>query len=278
MKKYNWIFSISVCITALAIIGFATGNDDDQHSFMSSGGAPAGYSGDPAGGNKDCTNCHSGSDAQVQSNWITSNIPGTGYVPGTTYTITSTASGEGISKFGFQISPQNSGGTVLGTLVNTNSGTKLVSGSDYLTHTSSGNTGTDSKTWTFEWTAPAEGSGEVVFYGAFNLADNNGSSSGDEIILSTLSINESESSGVGSNETSKRFMVYPNPARDHINIESALMLDASQFSIFDLSGKLVLSGSLLGSTTTISVESLRAGIYHVRLGDCNNAAVKFVKH
>src|SRR3954471_2995515 len=81
-----------------------------------SAGAPAGCSGAPS----DMTTCkqggcHSGNPITIVSGWITSAIPAAGYTPGQTYTITATASYAGLSKFGFEISPQDAQGNVLGT-------------------------------------------------------------------------------------------------------------------------------------------------------------------
>lgn len=277
MNKRQYSLRISLLFAAVALMAFTFSNGDNVFSVMSSGGAPAGYSGDPAGGNKNCTNCHSGSDARSQSGWITSDIPGTGYEPGVTYTITSTASGSGVSKFGFQVSPQNSGGTVLGTLVNTGAETKLVSGTDYVTQTSSGNTGSDSKTWTFDWTAPHAGSGDVTFYGAFNLADNNGSSSGDDIVLSTLTINESASTGVHSQNADDLVSVYPNPAREYLTIESANVSAGSRFIMYDPSGRRVMTGLMSGQTTTIAIGQLNPGMYYLHIEDSEGKTIEFLK-
>ena len=123
-------------------------------------GAPAGYSGSPADG-QTCANCHGGTATTV-SNVLTSNVPASGYVPGTNYTITVSISGASTRK-GFQVSPQNNSGVLIGTLT-AGSGNTIV-GSKYITHTSSKTT--NPGTWTFTWTAPAAGSGTVNFYGAF---------------------------------------------------------------------------------------------------------------
>ena len=276
MKKFYPFASILLLVATMAMTAFSFRGGDDLQNIMSASGAPAGYSGDPAGGSKDCTNCHAGT-AQQQAGWITSNVPETGYVAGTTYTIISTASGAGITKFGFQVSAQNSGGSFLGTLVNTSAETKLVSGTNYVTHTSAGNTGNESKTWTFDWTAPAAGSGEVIFYGAFNLANNNGGSSGDAIILSTLAISEDASTGSYGHVTGKPFTVYPNPARDYLMIDAAAEWDGLQFLIYDKSGRQVLSGSLSDYSTTIPLGPLEAGMYHLQIRGKNPHSIMFLK-
>jgi hypothetical protein len=142
-------------------------------------GAPAGYTGSPGDGGNNCTSCHGGSPT-TSAGWITSNIPGSGYVAGTTYQITATNSLTGSGKFGFEISPQNASGTLLGTLAaGTNS--QLIGSGKYITHT---NASPSISTWTFNWTAPAAGTGTVTFYGAF--ARNKPG----PVTLSTLVVNE----------------------------------------------------------------------------------------
>src|SRR5262245_52311392 len=91
---------------------------NEATSYVS--GAPAGRTGSPGDNFTTCTYCHSGPAATSQSGWITSNIGASGYVPGSIYTITATATRPGHVKFGFEISPQNPTGGYLGTLVVTN--------------------------------------------------------------------------------------------------------------------------------------------------------------
>jgi large repetitive protein len=124
-------------------------------------GAPAGYTGSPFDG-KNCTQCHGGT-ATTSTGWITSNIPAGGYVAGQTYQITATNSITGTGKFGFEVSPQNATGTLLGTLA-AGSGSQLVGSNKYVTHS---NASSSLSSWTFNWTAPSAGTGNVTFYGAF---------------------------------------------------------------------------------------------------------------
>jgi hypothetical protein len=124
-------------------------------------GAPAAKTGSPGDGS-DCAECHGGTAAPV-TGWITSNIPAAGYVPGQSYQITATNSITGSGKMGFEVSPQNAAGALLGTLT-AGSGSKLVGSGKYVTHS---NANTTNNTWTFTWTAPAAGTGTVTFYGAF---------------------------------------------------------------------------------------------------------------
>lgn len=130
-------------------------------------GAPAGKTGSPGDGGATCqaSSCHSGTPTVVPG-IITSNVPTDGYIGGTTYTITVTTTGSGNK--GLQVSPQDITGNLLGTMI-ASSGTKLIGGGKYLTHTTP-KTGSTA-TWTFQWIAPTAGTGDVTFYGAFAVTD-----------------------------------------------------------------------------------------------------------
>ncbi len=145
--------------------------------FAYPSGSPAGYTGSPGDG-QHCVSCHGGSAATV-SGWITSNIPPAGYTAGSAYTITVTVSGSG--KKGFEVSPQSATGTQLGVLA-AGTGNKLVGGTKYVTQSSSGST-SSTVSWSFTWTAPVLGTGNVTFYGAFTVGKSNTK-------LSTLVVSE----------------------------------------------------------------------------------------
>ena len=184
MKK-NLLAVFSAVIVILILSLFS------QNAFTNSGGAPAGLTGSPGDGGLTCnlSGCHTGLATTPVAGWITSNVPGTGYVPGQTYTITATATQAACVRFGFQISPQSITGTYLGTLVVTNSTTTQIVGTKYIEQKTAGTTGsTDTHTWSFNWIAPSAGIGTVTFYGSFNCTNNNNSSSGDHIYTSTLDI------------------------------------------------------------------------------------------
>ncbi len=101
----------------------------------------------------------------------------------------------GRSTFGFEVSPQDLSGTIRGTLIPVG-GTTQVGVAGWITHRKSSISGTDSLSWTFNWTAPGYGSGPLTFYGAFNCANGNALVSGDLIYTSTLAVNEAPSPGI----------------------------------------------------------------------------------
>jgi type IX secretion system substrate protein/Reeler domain-containing protein len=155
--------------------------------FAFSGGSPGGKSGSPGDGGATCTQCHTGT-ATVQAGWITSNIPAEGYTAGETYTITAMGTNSAAALFGFELTTENATGQKIGTLAITDATrTKFTDVENHaITHTSSGT----AATWTMDWTAPAEGSGEVGVYAAFNAANGNGNTSGDEVFTSELMLME----------------------------------------------------------------------------------------
>lgn len=264
MKK-NLLIAISTCVAiALSLSSLSVTSDPS--------GAVAGVANDPSSGNATCTNCHSGTatTATPSQAAITSTIPAAGYTPGTTYTITATVNYTGRSMFGFQISPQNSAGTKLGTLINTGSQTKLVGSSKYITHTQAGISGSNTKSWTFDWTAPAAGTGAVTFYGAFMAANNNGGTGGDIVYKTSYSVAEAVASGVNEIQSNTNALTV-------INLKNALQISYYAQSLATANVELYnLNGSLIGST---SFEQQNAGNVQLNfdLKDGVNTGIYVVK-
>ncbi|MFM7911161.1 MAG: choice-of-anchor V domain-containing protein, partial [Bacteroidota bacterium] len=137
-----------------------------------------------APGEANCTSCHGG--LAVNSGPATRTLTFNGsaassYVPGQTYNLSLTVTRATRNKYGFQLKVEDGQGGDAGTLISTTNRTWLQQG--YLNQSGSGNTSTSSGTitWNFQWTAPAAGTGPVTFYFSSNAANNNGSTSGDEI-------------------------------------------------------------------------------------------------
>lgn len=239
MKK-NLLFVAFSIITGMFIVGLS------MHSATSyPEGAPSSVAGAPGDNGKTCAKngCHPG-NATAIFDAITSDVPVTGYEPGTTYTITASITDPSLVKFGFEISPQSASGTLLGTMSILDAvTTKFTSSSNkYITHTSNGNYFPNhTATWSFNWTAPVAGTGDVTFYGAFDFANNNGGTSGDIIYTSTLVIPEAFGTGIHAIAGTQTFNVFPNPAADNATISYTLSQAQPIFiSLFDLSGKGVM--------------------------------------
>ncbi|MBZ0265373.1 choice-of-anchor D domain-containing protein [bacterium] len=144
-----------------------------------SSGPPNDRAGNPPQ-NANCTACHS--SFPVNSGNGSLNITELfEYVPGETYDLEISLSDPDQSRWGFELTVQNMQNAYAGGLTVTNAQQTQLNGS-FLKHTSNGTfQNQNSGTWAFQWTAPAEGTGDVTFYVAGNAANNNGSTSGDYI-------------------------------------------------------------------------------------------------
>ena len=283
MKKSFTLLSLGI-ITSL-LLWQSTGN----YVHSNNNGAPAGHTGSPADG-QTCSKstCHVTTPAQPSAVQImSSNIPVTGYVPGTQYTITAICtSGTGSNKFGFQISPQSATGTYLGTLLVTNTNQTKIVLTKYITHTQNGNLGIAGiKSWSFDWIAPAAGTGNVTFYGAFNYANGSNTASGDLIRTNTLVV--AEDLTVGLNELPHQIAstIYPNPVLDNATFEFELETAAKvHLKILDAMGRvlqndIVLDGVPGLQSTNLSIpSSWPSGVYKVCLEAGNQQSVRnFIK-
>lgn len=233
-------------------------------------GAAPGYTGSPGDTLKNCTKCHGGTAVPVLD-WIKSDVPKEGYIPGKTYTIIATNAEVGATRFGFEVSPQNIKGDLLGELILTDTfRTKLVGEGKYITYTSNGIEGVNTLSWTFNWIAPQKGTGEVIFYGGFN-SNFAGHKDGDKTYLSTLKVKEIGSAGMLQLNKLNGVSVYPNPSSELLNISFSVKTQGIVvIDILDQSGKLITT--LLKEKFEIgeinkqfNSSDIKAGNYFVRI-------------
>lgn len=179
MKKFLQFLPLLVIPVAFILMSYSSG-------------APDGRTGSPGDGGLSCTQCHSSFSPINVNNWITTDIPAEGYTPGEIYNITATGIHSGVVKFGFEITAEDAAGNKIGTLSILNpTETQHTASFNAITHTSAGITPTgDTKSWTVEWTAPDDPAGDITFYAAFNAANGNGTSTGDQIYLSSTTVSE----------------------------------------------------------------------------------------
>jgi hypothetical protein len=248
MRKYCYLmFPAFLAVVLMVLSGFSGGD------LKSSGGAPPGYTNSPFDG-KNCSHCMGGTATPV-SGWITSTIPASGYVLGQTYTIV--VSGTGTAKKGFQLSPQDPSGTLIGVLTPLGD-TKLVGLGRYITHTTPSQS--NPAIWTFEWTAPNAVSGDVVFYASIALGKTDTRVTTYTVSQSSVWIDERELRITG---------VYPNPVKDKLTLGFVLPAEATcEADLLSLSGKkysnLISETLPAGSYTKQIVIDLPAGVYILR--------------
>lgn len=204
-----------------------------NQAHTNSTGAPAGRTGSPGDGGLTCSasNCH-GATPQPGSNLFLVGVPTAGYNPGQTYLVQVNFSGTGNK--GFQISPQNQNGGLLGELINTttsgNQGTQTVGSGKYITHRLAQSTASGS--WTFQWRAPSAGTGPVTFYGAFVNGRNNG------LRTQAITIQENPAASVAEAGKLQQFRMYPNPVNDRLTLSYSLeRTEKVNIKVYDITGR-----------------------------------------
>lgn len=218
----------------------------------SPGGTPGARTGSPGDGGGTCftSGCHSGAPTEAVG-ILSTNIPTEGYTPNTAYTVTITLTGAGNK--GFQVSPQSPTGALLGSIA---AGTGNWVIGKFVTHSTPKNTAT--AIWTFQWTAPAKGTGDVNFYGAFAITRNT---------TKTQVLKVTEKAGTNLEEAlAFSAKVFPNPVSNELKLSFNSMVKNATVTLFDINGNEVLSQQLEnGLENTIDVNAVKDGNYIVRL-------------
>jgi hypothetical protein len=70
--------------------------------------------------------------------------------------------------------------------------------------------------------------------------------------------------------------IFPNPARDHVNIFCDANLNVSNIQLIDRTGRLIGNYKATGSATKLFVDQLPRGVYFVRLKDKDGRTVSTV--
>ncbi len=229
MKKsiLVYLFAIACCLISYKAVTFSSGS-------------PGGNSGSP-GDNRTCANssCHSGPAQTTEAVNITTDIPATGFLENTDYTITISADdgGRNLTKMGFEATVEEAGNAV-GTISLVNSATKLVRNNNAVTHTFQGTSATSGvRNWTFDWNS-GMAPDQTTVYVAVNFTNNNGSNNGDVVVTQSLTL--SKASGVGIEETPvSDFKVFPNPVSHTLHVDGYTASMGDIF-IYDLMGRLVV--------------------------------------
>jgi len=261
MKYVYTLFTFAAFATAILLMTPKTAQ-------TSSTGPVTGVTGSPKEfGGATCVQggCHGGT-VTARADMITSDIPATGYVPGTTYNITATIAENGISKFGFQASPQFQNGGKAGVMATVDGETQLQGGSKYIAHSFTGTSGANTKSWNFKWTAPAASSGPVTIYGAFMAANNNGlNDGGDNVFTSLMGISEAGHLGING-FTNAGMCIYPVPFDNSLTIaKGTSTVETATVKIYTLTGQLVSQSVMNADKLEINTSSLAKGIYIVSL-------------
>lgn len=179
------------------------------------------------------------------------------YVPGHTYSVTITGHNtSSLPKFGYQFSvvsgigasqvqagscaaPSGSHNATLGTI-------------SILEHSSplSGSAGT--YTVSFNWTAPAAGTGNVIMYCNLNAVDGlGGPDAADKNNVTSLTLGETTAVPELSQDIA--ITAYPNPATSQFTLKMGNATGDYTINIYDMSGRVVASQIIHASSNTTNV-------------------------
>lgn len=257
--KHKLLFT-SIILASIAIILSLF-----HKSYSNPGGSPGNYTGGPGDGTCAASGCHTGTTPINNSSHVTlsTNIPAYGWTEGQTYTFTLTLSLTGNSKSGFQIG--TFGGSDVGTFI-ASTDAKIQTSGKRATHKSSSNTGTNGRSWTFDWTAPSSSSVDSLsFYYAVNACNGNGNESGDVTHLGHTTIYRNVT-GINEKSTSTVFQVYPNPIQTGSNLHiSSKDLLQGHIYIYDLKGSMMLSKSFQNNQEELNTSSFNKGVYILKI-------------
>ncbi|MCB0402863.1 MAG: T9SS type A sorting domain-containing protein [Flavobacteriales bacterium] len=262
MKKVLYYFSSMLVIAAAVYFINTQENNGHFSAYALSSGSPGGKTNSPGDGTS-CTGCHAGS-LNPGSATVAISIPGvTSYVPGQTYTVNVGVTGTVSSKIGFEATAErDADNSKTGTVIVTDATrTQAVNGGSAITHKPAGTVATSgSNGWSFNWTAPASGTGNVTLYAACNVTNSNSSTTGDETYTATYNLTEGVATSSDSYSQLNALSVYPNPFHDVLFLKSNEPLTTVQ--LYDYSGKLISTLSNIRQTT-IDMSGYPSGIYFI---------------
>jgi hypothetical protein len=229
-------------------------------------------------GETTCSSCHSGGTTGTTISLSSSDMINWNYVPGTTYNLSLTISKTGQPLFGFDLECLNSSNTSAGTLIANGTNNQVLTSTNgrvNLTHKKNGGLANNSKTFNFQWTAPATNVGNLTFYFAGAACNNNGSDdSGDYTKSGTQIITPANTTSIPNlNYAKNSFTILNNPITNQLLKVKYTNNDPTGFNLLitDINGKNVFQENFLGNISegiaeiNLNENQISKGIYFVTL-------------
>lgn len=192
-------------------------------------GPPAGRTGAP--GESTCVQCHVGTLNSGQGSVTIEGVPDN-YTPGEEITLTVRVQHPDRRRWGFQLTALDNGNRGVGTfvLVDRNitriiNGTGSLQGRTYVEHTSGGTFAGQGQSamWEVKWRAPDDDIGRITFYAAGNAANDNDSSSGDNIYTTSVASGSTAPNVIAPKYKKGKILLQANGS----NIAAGAMLEVS---------------------------------------------------
>ena len=284
MKRKLLLYSVSGSLLALVVSSYG-------------GGPLGGGAGNRTGSNSSVADCSTGGchAANTTATQVTmalttmANVLVSSYIPNTQYKVTIAGTNATAKpRFGFQVSSvkaaaqsQQAGtsvATATNTIVRTTGGLQIVEHTSPL-NASSITGGTAIYSVSFNWTAPAKGTGNVRFYATLNAVNANGATDGDQPNTAPfLEVAEAPSAGIPATGTTA-LRIHPNPASREMAVQG-LVDGPAALHVWDMSGRIVLSKNAESrqGTVHLDISSLSPGRYYLMAAQGGSPVVApFVK-
>ena len=271
MKKKPLLILLATGAAALALSSYSAG------PYAGGAGNHTGSAGSTAG----CStggSCHAANTANTTLN--ISILSGTTvvskYTPGTVYTVQLLGGNVSahLPRFGFQASCVKAAATSVqaGTFATGGTANIAVRAStpQLIEHTSaiaaltsSGNNNAYSVS--FQWTAPAAGTGTVRFFAALNAVNFNGGEGGDQPNVTTFDLPEN-ATGITTVGKDAALNIYPNPAANTVHIRMNGAVAGSYYAaIHNLAGQAIWSEMITPDNNreaAVNVSAFAPGMYY----------------
>ena len=227
----------------------------------------------------ECTACHAaGTNFSTVAKFVLNDASGpvSKYTPGETYTLTVGIQSTGNAGHGFQAVALLDDNSAAGTSTSATANTQIspLNSRDYFEQSGVATGGTYEMTWI----APAQGSGNVTFYGSAISVDGDGSTAGDEFAdIPDLTITEDVVDGVQENIAVQNLKVYPNPAVNELYLDVELG-KISNVEVYSVSGSIVFQTEVNNSRYVMNISSFNKGAYMVKVSTKSEIYIsRFIK-
>lgn len=214
------------------------------------------------------------------------------YNPGQTYTVEVTVAKPSVNLFGFAMEALFQNGSDAGSFIHINpaetwSKAANINGAirTSATHMENAGASANTKTFVFQWVAPATNAGAVTFYAAGNAANGNGSTSGDYIYTAMQLVNDSATAASdGSlNEQLTGINIFPNPVGEQLFISHrATKPGPLKIETFSIDGKFEMKLLMCDELPGLHLYQFPAncfdkkGLYLIKISKNNKVAIRKV--